>query len=421
MLRVVMFAVGVCLGASSVAKADTPADQTRPSLDASDAATNIEFVALVEKAERARLAGRFVEAALAYEAALKKQPDPVISGRYGLVLMKLGHAASAAQALHEAFEHGQRASAQERRDIAVAYDKAKASTTWVNVDVSQLGATIIYDGSPLGRDGSASFWMFAMPGEHTLRAQLDGYEEAAATFTGKPGEEITVTLRLLPNPNIRPSDQSERTLETLLHKKRRFPPPFHGSNIPGDPDYNAKEDPTYGEPKETKPPEKKSGPRFSVMGGVVTVFGVASWNPAVGGVVGIGFRPHENFSIGLEGRAAWLTTGVGDGQISAMTAGGLASLCGHVKWFFACPLGHLGVIRTEGAKSTFSEPPFNIFRPGFGGRLGVRFRPTEQLRLQATAEALALTNRIRIFVGNEMIVDQPAVMIGTQITGEWEF
>ena len=418
MLRVVVFAVGVCLGASSVAKADTPAVQTQASLDA---AKDIAFVALVEKAERARLAGRFVEAAQAYEAALGKHPDPVISGRYGLVLMKLGHAASAAQALHEAFERGQRAAAHERREVAAAYDKAKALTTWVNVDVSQMGATITHDGTQVGREASSSFWMFVMPGEHTLRANLDGYLEAVETFRAKPGDEITVTLRLLPNPKIRPSDQSERTLETLLRKKRRFPPQLPGSNTWGAPDYDPKEDPTVGEPKEPKPEKKKTGPRFSVMGGVVTVFGVASWNPAVGGVVGVGLRPHENISFGLEGRAAWLTTGVADRAISAMTAGGIASACGHLKWFFGCGLGHLGVIRTEGAEATFNDLSFTTFTPGVGGRLGVRFRPTERLSLQAAAEALALTYRKRIFVGNELIVDQAAAMIGTQITGEWEF
>jgi len=419
MLRVVMFALGVCLGASSVARADAPADQTHVLATSADAAKEIEFVALVEKADRARAAGRNVEAAMAYEAALRKQRDPVIAGRYGLVLMKLEHLDKAAQELHAALERGQGVSVRERHEVSAAYDKAKLLTTWVNVDISHVGATILYDGKPLSRD--ASFWMFAMPGEHTLRAQLDGYEEAAVTFMAKAGDEITVILRLRPNPKVIPLDQTERTLETLLHKKRRFPPQLQGSNIVGDPNYEAREDPSYGEPKEPKPEKKKTGPRFSVMGGVVTVFGVASWNPAVGGVVGVGLRPHENFSIGLEGRAAWLTTQIANQPINAMTAGGLISLCGHVKWFFACPLGHLGVIRTEGSESAFNDLSFTSVRPGIGGRLGVRIRPTEWLSLQAAAEALALTSRHRIFVGNEIIVDQPAVMIGTQITGEWEF
>lgn len=418
MRHLTVVVLGVCLSTTSVSRADIPASSTQVSeRDKKES----EFRLFVEMADRERFAGRNNEAAALYAKVLELQRDPVISGRLGLVLMKLGQLDRAGELLHVAVGHGQGVSLQERREVAAAYDKAKVLSTWVNVDISQAGATVTYDGEPQNRGGYSSFWMFSMPGEHTLRAKLDGYEEAVETFTAKAGEEITVTLRLLPKPEITPSDQTERTLETLLRKKRRFPPQLHGSNVAGDPDYEPKEDPSYGEPKETKPIEKKSGPRFSINGGVVTVFGVASWNPAVGGVVGVAVKPKDFLSLGIEGRAAWLTTRVADRAINAMTAGGLLSLCGHVKWFFACPLGHLGVIRTEGIESTFNVPPFNFVRPGGGGRLGVRFRPTEQLSLQATVEALALTYRTRIFVGKQMIVDQPATMIGTQITGEWEF
>jgi hypothetical protein len=48
-------------------------------------------------------------------------------------------------------------------------------------------------------------------------------------------------------------------------------------------------------PKKRSRAKRKSGPRFSISGGVVTVFGVASWNPAVGGVVGVGLRPNDYF------------------------------------------------------------------------------------------------------------------------------
>lgn len=415
MVRSCAFVIGVCLSVTAGARADSSTDHA-----ALSAAKQAEFNAFVAMGKRAQLVGRYQEAATAYRAALDIQPHPVIAGRYGLVLMKLGHLDKAAEELHEAHERGQGVSLQERREVAAAYDKAKALTTWVNVDVSQVGANVTCDGEPWSREGFSSFWRFAMPGEHTLRATLDGYKEAVETFTAKPGEETTISLQLVP---LAGSKLPELPTSVVIvdQEKRTFPPVLRTSNVPGDPNYDPREDPSYGEPKEIKPVKKKEGTRFSVNGGVVTVFGVASWNPAVGGVLGVGLRPNDYFSLGLEGRAAWLTTRIADEAISAMTAGGLVSLCGHIKWFFACPVGHLGVIRTEGAKSTFNEPPFNNFRPGFGGRLGVRFRPTERLSLQGVVEALALTNRTRIFVGNEMIVDQPAALISTQITGEWEF
>jgi hypothetical protein len=411
MLRVAAFVVGVCLSASAVARAETSTD---PEMEA-------RFNLLVKTGNQARLTGRYNEAATFYKGALDIHQHPVIRGRLGLVLVKLGHLDKAAEELHDAFEHGQGVTAQERREVGAAFDKAKASTTWVTVNVSQMGANVTCDGAPWNPKGFASFWSFTMPGEHTLRATLDGYEEAVETFTAKAGEEITVTLRLLPNPKIRPSDQTERTLETLLHKNRRFPPPFHGSNVWGSPDYEPKEDPNHGEPKETKPVPKKDGPRFSVNGGVVTVFGVASWNPAVGGVVGVGLRPHENVSFGLEGRAAWLTTGIENRPINAMTAGGILSACGHVRWFFGCGLGYVGTINVVFSDLVYTGKSFSFVQPGVGGRVGAEVRLGSAALLRANVDVIGMSRGIELSVGNTVIVSQAPVLVGAQVSGGWEF
>lgn len=415
MHRFAGFTIGVCLCTSSVAKADIPADRTPT---AEDVATDIEFAALVEKGDRARAARRYVEAAKAYEAALRKQRDPIIVGRYGLVLMKLGQLDKAAEKLHAALERGQGASAQERREVAEAFDKARALTTWVNVPISHMGANISYDGGPLGVT-STFFWMFSMAGEHTLRATLDGYEDAEVTFTAKPGEEITVPLKLVPLPLPElPKPQSEG--EDVL-RKRMHPPYFRTSNVWGDPDYSPKEDPTYDEPKVTKLVEKKSGPRFSVSGGVVSVFGVASWNPAVGGVVGVGLRPHENISFGLEGRAAWLTTGVGGGQISAMTVGGIVSACGHLKWFFGCALGYVGTINVTPSEQSYEDKAFSFVNPGVGGRVGADIRVASSFVVRPSVEVLGLTSGTKLVANNKVLAEQPPLLLAGQVFGGWEF
>lgn len=93
------------------------------------------------------------------------------------------------------------------------------------------------------------------------------------------------------------------------------------TNVYGDPNYNPKEDPTYEDPKATKGAVDLQPTHGSIFAGPVVVFGVASWMPAVGAAVGGAWRPNEYFSLGLEGRAAWLTVGVADAPISAMTAG----------------------------------------------------------------------------------------------------
>jgi hypothetical protein len=416
MVRSCAFVVGVCLSVAGVARAESPAE--RAVLNATKQA---EFDSFVAMGKRAQLVGRYQEAATAYRAALDIQPHPVIAGRYGLVLMKLGHLDKAAEELHEAHERGQGVTLQERREVGAAYDKAKALTTWVNVNVSQMGANVTCDGEPWSREGFSSFWRFAMPGEHTLRAKLDGYEEAVETFTAKPGDEITISLKLVPlaGPKL---PELPAPAAVTLPDTRVFPPMLRASNIPGDPNYDPREDPSYGEPKATKPLKKKSGPRFSVNGGIVTVFGVASWNPAVGGVVGVGLRPNDYFSLGLEGRVAWLTTGVADSSaLSAMTAAGLLSACGHLRWFFGCGLGYVGTVNVSASKIAYEEETHSFVQPGFGARLGAAVPIGSSFVARASVDALRLRERVQIGVGGVVIVDQPPVMFGAQITGEWRF
>ncbi len=418
MFRGVAFCLGVCLSASATAHADSLADQTQA---LTDAEKETRLRAFVKTGDQARLAGRYDEAATLYKAALDIQPDPVISGRRGLVLMKLGQLDHAGEDLYEAVVHGQGlgVSTQERRDVVAAYDRAKALTTWVNVDISQAGAKVTCDGITWNRKGLSSFWRFAVPGEHTLRATLDGYEEAVETFTAKPGDEITVSLNLVPlaAPKL---PELPAPMATIANETRKFPPYLPASNIATDPNYSSKEDPFYGEPKDTKP-AKKSGPRFSVNGGVVTVLGVASWNPAVGGVVGVGLKPNEYFSFGLEGRAAWLTTGVAGEPISAMTAGGIISACGHVRWFIGCALGHLGVLSVDFSDTTYKEASNTHFKPGLGGRLGAEFPISSMFVLRGVVDVIVLRNGHRIWAGDRLIVDQPPILTGGQLLGGWEF
>ncbi|HRI71536.1 MAG TPA: PEGA domain-containing protein [Polyangium sp.] len=413
MLRCAAFIVGVCLSASAVARADISAAQT-PSVQDQEAS----FDLFVRTGNQARLAGRYNDAAIAYKEALDIHPHPVVSGRLGLALLKLGQIDRAAQLLHFAMEQGQGVTLHERQEVAAAYDKAKAATTWVSVTISQVGATVTCDGESWNREGISGFWRFAMPGEHTIRAKLDGYEEAVETFTAKPGETIAISLKLVPIVKLEPIPEDE---PILRKKKRYFPPPFNSSNVWGSPDYEPKEDPNHGEPKETKPAPKKDGPRFSVNGGVVTVFGVASWNPAIGGVVGVSVKPKEFLSFGLEGRAAWLTTGVADRQINAMTAGGIVSTCGHLKWFFGCAIGSIGGLNIKFSSEIYTGKSSTDLIMGGGGRVGARFYASESFLVLGSVDILKLSSGTKIAVADHIIADIPPIMVGGQISGGWEF
>ncbi len=415
MVRSCAFVVGVCLSVAGSARADSAADQATL-----DAAKQAEFDSFVAMGKRAQLIGRYEEAATAYRAALEILPHPVIAGRYGLVLMKLGHLDKAAEELHEAHERGQGVTLQERREVAAAYDKAKGLTTWVNVNVSHMGAVVTCDGKPWSREGFSSFWRFAMPGEHTLHATLDGYKETIETFTAKPGDEITISLKLVPLESKLPELPAPALI--VHQEKRTFPPVFRTSNIVDDPNYDPREDPSYGEPKETKPPKKRSSPRFSVSGGVVTVFGVASWNPAVGGVVGVSVKPKEFLSFGLEGRAAWLTTDVvSQSQISAMTAGGIVSACGHLKWFFGCGLGLIGAMNVAFSETSYTGKSYTDMRLGVGGRLGAQIHVSDSFMITGSVDAFKLSRGSQVVVGNQILADIPPVFLGGQIMGGWEF
>jgi hypothetical protein len=404
------FIVGVCLSASGAARADIPAVSEQEA----------RFDLLVRTGNQARLAGRHRDAAIAYKAALEIHPHPVVSGRLGLALLKLGQIDLAGHDLHLAMEHGQGVPLQERTEITAAYDKAKALTTWVSVKISQVGATVTCDGESWNREGTSAFWRFVMPGEHTIRAKLDGYEEAVETFIAKPGERIAISLKLVP---LGPEDLTEFSAEVAenQNEKRTFPPYLPTSNIVNDPNYDPREDPSYGEPKEKPPVKKKDGPRFSVNGGVVTVFGVASWNPAVGGVLGVSVKPKEFFSLGIEGRAAWLTTGVAERQISAMTAGGIASVCGHLRWFFGCGLGYVGTINIASSANSYKEASNSDVTPGFGGRIGAEFRLASSFMIRSNVDVIGLQKGFNVLVGETIIVEQPPVLIGAQVSGGWEF
>ncbi|TKC96421.1 PEGA domain-containing protein [Polyangium fumosum] len=410
-MRSLGVALVVLLGLTTTALADEPRDASPVPLDAlEDAAKKARFTSYVIDGDRARAAGRATAAARAYAAALDVRHDPLIAGRLGVILVQLGKPVDAADLLLDAIQRATNAAAEERQGFLKAYDAARAEMTWVDVTISHAGTKLTLDGEPRNRDGFSALSMFVAPGEHELRARLDGYEDAVETFTARKGQElrITLTLRALPEP---------------------LPPPLKlRRESPRRPDLSSLDEPPEDEPPPREPivggvmgEPKKAGLRGSVSGGPVVVFGVASWMPAVGAMLGGSLRLNDSVSIGLEGRAAWLTSGVESHQITAMTAGGIASVCGHYRWFYGCALGHLGVINVEFSAQSYKPANFSIVKPGAGGRIGAKVRVTQSFTLQAAADVLGLSSGVKVVVGTTVLSDQPPVMLGVQLGGGWEF
>ncbi|MDC3986056.1 hypothetical protein KEG57_36600 [Polyangium jinanense] len=375
----------------------------------------LRFQAFAQLADRERAAGRLREAAKAYRQALNVRSDPLVSGRLGLVLVEGGRPEDAAElllyALHQA-PATTPAERAERRRFFEAHEVARAHGSWVEIFVSHAGARVTVDGIDRNDAGRSAFWTFVAGGEHEIRATLDGFEEAVVKFTAVKGKDMKVSVPL----TARKVEE-----EPAVYVPEKDPTATLSAVVSG-PGFTKQEDPfAYDDqPKEAHAGEKK-GLRGFVGAGPVVVFGVASWMPAVGATLAGGVQPNDYVSLGLEARAAWLTTGVADRPISAMTAGGIASVCGHYKWIFGCALGHLGVITVDFAVQSFKPANFSAIKPGAGARVGAHVRVTESFALRAEADVLGLSSGVQVAVGSTVVSDQPPVMIGVQLGGGWEF
>ncbi|MDI1444695.1 hypothetical protein [Polyangium sp. 6x1] len=404
----------ILLLASPAAQAQSlpsPIDES-PEADA-----ELRFQAFAQLGDRERAAGRLREAGRAYRQALNVRSDPLVSGRLGLVLVEGGRPEDAAELLLHALHQAPAttpAERAERKRFFEAHEVARAHGTWVEVIVSHAGARVTVDGVDKNALGRSAFWTFVAGGEHEIRATLDGFEEAVVKFTAVKGESIKVPVSLTartveePEPAIHVPDKDlTATLPAVVSG-----PGFTKQEDPFADDDQAK-DPT-------KPGEKK-GLRGFVGAGPVVVFGVASWMPAVGATLAGGVQPNDYVSIGLEARAAWLTTGVADRPINAMTAGGIASVCGHYKWLVGCALGYLGAIKVDFTVQSYKPASFGEVKPGAGARIGAKVRVSQSFTLQAAADVLGLSSGVKVVVGPTVLADQPPVMLGAQIGGGWEF
>ncbi|MDI3292001.1 hypothetical protein QHF83_52305, partial [Polyangium sp. 15x6] len=148
------------------------------------------------------------DAVLAYSEALNIRPDPLIAGRLGIVLVKLGKPARAAHLLHDAVNRDWRARPVEREQFKTAYDAARAVVCMLDVTISHAPERTTLDGEPINPKHRTGFFIFAMPGEHEIRASLTGYRDGRAVFTACKGGsmDVPVTLSPLPSdPSIEPT------------------------------------------------------------------------------------------------------------------------------------------------------------------------------------------------------------------------
>lgn len=399
-------ALAVLVALSDVALADEPV--ATPD-DVAEIARRVQFDMLVLKGNQERAKSHLVDAANAYADALHISRDPLIAGRLGVLLVQLGKLADAADLLADALQRDTEASPEERLAFLRAYDKAKAEGGWLEVVMSHVGTNLTLDNAARNKQGHSTVLVFVLAGDHELRATLEGYKDAYAQVTVRKGDKVRrvpLTLEALPDPLPKVE---------ALRRKRSTLPVQSAEDPPDEPD---KPTIIYGGVEGGPRPEK---PRISVAGGPVVVFGVASWQPAIGAVAEVRWKPKDYFSLGIEGRAAWLTSGLAGAPINTMTAGAIATGCLHWRWAHGCALGHLGVITITGEKGTFLPQSNSYLVPGLGGRIGVKSSLGSGFAMGASLDAMGLNRGIKVIAGQTELVNHPPIMLGAQIVGGWEF
>ncbi|MDC0678852.1 PEGA domain-containing protein [Sorangium atrum] len=158
---------------------------------------------LLRRARQARDARRWAEAEAAYEAALKAADAAwttdaeraEIAAELGLCELALGSYRDAADHLAQSLRHrgALRSPLVERAEDGLL--KAESRVVTLYLGVSPPDAEVFVDGKALGRQ-APTYELFLEPGQHTVRARLDGHSEAVGTFDGQAGKASSLTLKL---------------------------------------------------------------------------------------------------------------------------------------------------------------------------------------------------------------------------------
>jgi hypothetical protein len=408
------------------------ADETRaPAPAAASAASPAQtaFSTLVSLGDKAAARGNRPDALRAYLSALELQDDPTVHGRAGLIIAWAGDAERAALHLEVAIESGGGDTENERKAFREAYGSVRPQTCLLTITGNVYDAEIAIDSEAAQTRIGAAFHLYVKPGLHVVVGRSDKHGEARAEVECPKGKHGTAALqweqRQAPDPEPMPEQPYFRAPDTTprepTRRQRVGSKWMDEVRAIVDPPMSRQEDPFTDYPGSEKPRTEPSKFRWAFGIGPTAVFGVASWAPAFGASLFGGVRFHDVFSLGLEGRAAWLTSEVANGPIAAMTAGGLLSACGHWRAFFGCGVGHLGIIRVQATSDAYKQEAFVVFTPGLGGRLGGDIPVSDAFSVRAWAEAMILPSNTLVQIGSTVYANQPPIMLGVSVAALWQF
>ncbi|WP_437654012.1 hypothetical protein [Sorangium sp. So ce1182] len=157
------------------------------------------IAAALRRAEQARRAGRWEEAAAAYRAAWESTGDPRWAGELGLTELSLRRHRDAAEHLRRALDAGDALAPGVAARFQQGLQRAAQEVAAVAIVVGKPEAEVFMDGRRVGQ-GLATYVVYVEPGSHEARATLHGHEDGVGRFVAQRGDTPAIGLALKEKP-----------------------------------------------------------------------------------------------------------------------------------------------------------------------------------------------------------------------------
>ncbi|MDC0680605.1 hypothetical protein [Sorangium atrum] len=163
------------------------------------ATSSASLAETLRRAEQARRAGRWDDAAAAYRTAWESTGDPRWAGELGLLELSLRRYRDAAEHLRRALEGGDALASGARARLRGALQQAAQEVVEVAIVVGKPEAELFMDGRRVGQ-GFVTYVVYVEPGSHEARATLQGHEDGVGRFDAQRGDKLPLGLALKEKP-----------------------------------------------------------------------------------------------------------------------------------------------------------------------------------------------------------------------------
>ncbi|WP_438018101.1 hypothetical protein WMF18_03025 [Sorangium sp. So ce315] len=153
----------------------------------------------LRRAEQARRAGRWEDAAAAYGAAWEATGDARWAGELGLAELSLRRYRDAAEHLRRALDAADALAPGARARFRQGLQRAAKEVAAVAIVVGEPEAEVFMDGRRVGQ-GLATYVVYVEPGSHEARATLAGHEDGVGRFVAQRGDTPAIGLALKEKP-----------------------------------------------------------------------------------------------------------------------------------------------------------------------------------------------------------------------------